>query len=109
MIVGTFLGWTAGSLVQTGWDRGDGIATIVAGILGSAAAGPFYVGYHHVVPKTVAIIAGLVGLVVVGLTAISVLFDNEASDTSLAVGFFVVLAGAVAMTLGGLAHRLDIQ
>lgn len=106
MIVGTFLDWTSGSLVQTGWDRGDGIATIIAGVLGSATAGPIYVGYHHIVPKIVAIIAGLVGLVVVGLTAVSVLFDNDASDTSLAIGFFVVLAGAAAMTLGGLVHRI---
>lgn len=107
MIVGTFLDWTTGSLVQTGWDRGDGIATIIAGIFGSATAGPFYVGYHHIVPKTVAIISGLVGIVVVGLTAISVLFDSEAADTSLAVGFFVVLAGAAAMTIAGLVHRID--
>ncbi len=109
MIVGTFLDWTSGSLVQTGWDRGDGIATIIAGIFGSATAGPFYVGYHHIVPKIVAIIAGLVGLVVVGLTAVSVLLDSEASDTSLAAGFFVVLAGAAAMTLGGVVHRIGIR
>ncbi len=109
MIVGTFLDWTTGSLVQTGWDRGDGIVTIIAGIFGSASAGPIYVGYHHIVPKTVAIITGLVGLVVVGLTAISVLFDSDAADTSLALGFFVVLAGAVAMTAGGLFHRIDLR
>lgn len=109
MIVGTFLDWTSGSLVQTGWERGDGIATVVAGIIGSAAAGPIYVGYHHIVPKTAAIIAGLVGAVVVGLAAISILVDKEASDTSLAIGFFVVLIGASMMTVAGITHRIEPQ
>lgn len=107
MIVGTFFDWTTGSLIQTGWERGDGIATIIAGIFGAAAAGPIYVGYNHIVPKTVAVVAGLVGLVVVGLTGASVLFDSDVADTSLATGFFVVSVGALAMLAGGIAHRID--
>jgi hypothetical protein len=105
MIVGTFLNWTTGSLVQTGWDRGDGIATVLAGVVGSAAAGLIYVGYHHILPKAIAIASGLVGLVVVGLTAISVLSDSASANTNLGLGFLVVLVGSAVMTASGVAHR----
>jgi len=108
MIVGTFLDWTTGSLIQTGWDRGDGIATVIAGVVGSAAAGPIYVGYRHIIPKSIAIIGGLIGLVVIGLTAISVLFDSELAGTSIGVGFIVVFVGAAAMALAGLADRGEV-
>lgn len=109
MIVGTFLDWSTGTLIQTGWERGDGIATIIAGVVGSATAGSMYVGFHHILPKSIAVICGLVGLVVIGLTAISVLGDNASAGTSIGVGFIVVLAGAAAMTLSGLAHRVDLR
>jgi hypothetical protein len=108
MIVGTFLPWTTGSLIQTGWDRGDGIATVVAGIIGSAAAGPIYVGYRHIIPKSIAIVSGLIGLVVIGLTAISVLFDSESAGTSLGIGFVVVFIGSAAMAGAGLADRGEV-
>lgn len=108
MIVGTFLDWTTGSLIQTGWDRGDGIAIVIAGVVGSAAAGPIYVGYRHIIPKSIAIVGGLIGLVVIGLTAISVLFDSESAGTSIGVGFIVVFVGAAAMALAGLADRGEV-
>lgn len=108
MIVGTFLEWTTGSLTQTGWERGDGIATIIAGVVGSATAGPIYVGFQHIAPKSIAVICGLIGLVVVGLSAASVLFDEVAAGTSTGVGFIVVLVGAASMTIAGLAHRVDL-
>lgn len=108
MIVGTFLDWTTGSLIQTGWDRGDGIATVIAGVVGSAAAGPIYVGYRHIIPKSIAIVGGLIGLVVIGLTAISVLFDSESAGTSIGVGFIVVFVGAAAMAVAGLADRGEV-
>ena len=108
MIVGTFLDWTTGSLIQTGWDRGDGIATVVAGVIGSAAAGPIYVDYRHIIPKSIAIVSGLIGLVVIGLTAISVLFDSESAGTSLGVGFVVVFIGSAAMAGAGLADRGEV-
>jgi hypothetical protein len=108
MIVGTFLDWTTGSLIQTGWDRGDGIATVIAGVIGSAAAGPIYVGYRHIIPKSIAIVSGLIGLVVIGLTAISVLFDSESAGTSIGVGFVVVFVGSAAMATAGLADRGEV-
>ncbi len=108
MIVGTFLNWTTGSLVQTGWDRGDGVATVIAGVVGSAAAGPIYVGYHHILPKAIAIASGLVGLVVVGLTAISVLSDSTSANTNLGVGFLVVSVGAAVLTASGVAYRGEL-
>lgn len=109
MIVGTFLDWTTGSVVQTGWERGDGIATIIAGVIGSATAGPIYVGFHHIVPKAAAVVSGLIGLVVIGLTAVGTLLDSAAADTSIGVGFIVVLAASAVMTLAGLAHRVDMR
>lgn len=109
MIVGSFLDWTTGSVVQTGWERGDGIAAIVAGVVGSAAAGPIYVGFHHLVPKAIAIVCGLVGLVVIGLTAVGTLLDNASANTSIGVGFVVVLVASAAMTLAGVLHRVDTR
>jgi hypothetical protein len=105
MIVGSFLHWTTGSLEQTGWDRGDGILAVIAGVLGSAAAGPIFVGFRHIVPKLLAVIAGLAGVVAVGFVAIDVLVDEEPTGTNLGVGFGVVLFGAIAMIGAGLADR----
>jgi hypothetical protein len=105
MIVGSFLHWTTGSLEETGWDRGDGIVAVIAGVLGSAAAGPIFVGYRHVVPKLLAVIAGLAGVVAVGFVAIDVLLDEAATGTNLGIGFGVVLVAAITMIGAGLANR----
>ena len=110
MIVGTFLTWTTGFLVQTGWDRGDGLFTIAAGVVGSATAGPIIVGFRHVIPKTLAVISGLIGVVVVGLAAIGGVLDSDVGGISLGLGFYVVLVGStvlVAAALAGQAENLD--
>lgn len=103
MIVGTFLVWTTGENPETGWDRGDGIATVLAGIVGSAAAGPIFVGYRHVIPKAIAIIAGLVGLVVAGIALIATLDGDTGSSVGVGVGLIVLAGSAGAMLLAGIA------
>ncbi|MBT8240040.1 MAG: hypothetical protein KJN63_02300 [Acidimicrobiia bacterium] len=110
MIVGTFINWVreAGG-DTTGWDRGDGLATVLAGVLGAAAAGPIFVGFRHIIPKTVAIVCGLVGAVVVGLVGLDVVSDTATAGTSLGAGFWVVLVGALAMIVAGAAERTSIR
>ena len=110
MIVGTFLDWVREAGADTtGWERGDGIATVFAGVFGAAAAGPIFVGFRHIVPKTVAIVCGLVGAVVVGLVGLDVMSDTATAGTSLGVGFWVVLIGALAMIIAGVAERTSIR
>jgi len=109
MIVGTFLPWSvAASRDLSGWEMGDGIATVFAGVLGSAAAGPIYVGFRHMIPKTIALISGLVGFVVTGLAALRVVSDDVLNGTTVGLGIWVVLAGAVAMMVAALADRSTI-
>ncbi|MGI9606685.1 MAG: hypothetical protein ACR2P0_11150 [Acidimicrobiales bacterium] len=109
MIVGTFVDWTTGPVGgASGWERGDGLATIVAGVLGSAAAGPIFVGFHHIVPKTVAIVSGLVGIVVTALVGLDVLSDSAAAATGLGTGFWIVLAAAIGMTGAGIADQSQV-
>ena len=93
---------------KTGWDRGDGIVAVVAGVVGASASGPIFVGFRHIVPKFVAIIAGLVGIAAVGLVAIDVLLDEQDTGTTLGLGFVVVLVGAIAMIGAGLADRGEV-
>ena len=101
MIVGTFLTWIPGDIPESGWDRGEGFATIIAGIAGSAAAGPIFVGFRHAIPKAAAIIGGLVGLVVIGLVSIS---SMDGGAGTLGIGLIVVGAAAAAMLLAGIVQ-----
>ncbi|NNC80631.1 MAG: hypothetical protein HKN94_10815 [Acidimicrobiales bacterium] len=106
LIVGTFLTWSdtpSGEL--SGWDMGDGIATVLAGILGSAAAGPILVGFRHMIPKTIALISGLVAVVVTGLAALRVVNDDVLNGTTLGVGVWVVIGGSLLMLLAAWADR----
>ena len=106
MIVGTFMSWEVGPrMSSTGWELGDGLATVVAGVLGSAAAGPIFVGYRHILPKTIAIVAGLVTTVVVGLSGLQAISDSSAANTTVGAGFWVVGVSGVAMLIAGLADR----
>jgi len=106
LIVGTFLTWSdTPSSELSGWDMGDGIATVLAGILGSAAAGPILVGFRHMIPKTIALISGLVALVVTGLAALRVVNDDVLNGTTLGVGVWVVLGGSLMMLLAAWADR----
>lgn len=99
MIVGTFLVWTTEPLLQSGWERGEGIATILGGVLGSAMAGPIFVGFRHVLPKATAIVAGFVGIMVVGLAAIS--------DGAPGIGFYAVLTASIVMVAAAVADQGD--
>ena len=99
MIIGTFLEWTIDPIAETGWVRGDGIATILAGVVGSAMAGPIFVGFRHVLPKATAIVAGLVGVVVVGLAAINA--------SGLGIGIYVELVAAIVMVGAAAADQGD--
>jgi len=110
LIVGTFLSWTndpAGA--TTGWERGDGFATILSGVLGASAAGPIFVGYRHLVPKTVAIAAGVVAATVMGLVGADTLSDSTAAGTSIAAGFWLLVFAAFAMIAAGIADRSQIS
>lgn len=110
MIVGTFVDWISEAGADTtGWERGDGIATVFAGVFGAAAAGPIFVGFRHIVPKTVAIVCGLIGAVVVGLVGLDVTSDSAAAATSLAPGFWLTLAGSMVMIVAGVAERTSIR
>ena len=99
MIIGTFLDWTTDPFVESGWTRGDGIATILAGVIGSAMAGPIFVGFRHVLPKATAIVAGLVGVVVAGLAAINA--------SGLGIGIYVELVAAIVMVGAAAADQGD--
>ena len=103
LIVGSFLTWVGGEVEQSGWDRGEGIATVIAGIVGAAAAGPIFVGFRHSLPRAAAIIAGLVGLVVVGIVVITTLDPSGEPARSVGTGAIVVIAAAAAMLLAGIS------
>lgn len=106
MIVGTFLVWTVSPVGDvTGWDMSDGIGTIVAGVIGSAAAGPIFVGFRHIIPKSLAIVAGLAGLVIVGLRGLEVLSDSAVAETTVGFGFWLVLGASITMLLGAVADQ----
>ncbi len=110
MIIGTFLTWVSepGRDVS-GWERGDGVATVLAGVLGAAAAGPIFVGFRHIVPKTVAIVCGLVGSVVVGLVGLDVISDTSSAGTSLGLGFWVALIASLVMVVAAIVERTSIN
>jgi len=103
MIVGTFLPWVDGTASETGWQRGDGIVMLIAGVLGASMAGPITVGVRHIAPKSIAIIAGLVGIATAGLAAMTSVLEGRSDGVDFGVGFFVVFGGAVAMTIAGIA------
>ena len=84
---------------ETGWERGDGIATVLAGVVGSAMAGPIFVGFRHALPKATAIIAGLVGVAVVGLAAVNA--------GAIGLGMYVELGAAVVMVIAASADQGD--
>ncbi len=105
MIVGSFLNWTGGQLEQTGWDRGDGIITVLAGVVGSAAAGPIYVGFRHMVPKLTAMICGALGFAVAALAWITTASDTGPGSATVGVGLIIAGIASLAMALAGLADR----
>lgn len=106
LIVGTFLAWTSDPVGSTtGWARGDGLATILCGVLGSSAAGPIFVGFRHLVPKTVAIASGVVAAAVMGLVAADTLSDSSVAGTNLSMGFWLALLASFTMIAAGIADR----
>ena len=107
MVVGTFLDWTVGAVIETGWERGDGLIVIIAGIVGASMAGPIGVGIRHVVPKALPILAGVVTVAVLGLVAVTQVFETRDNDIDFGIGFFVVLAGSILMIVAGVADQGD--
>ncbi len=105
MIVGSFLDWTGGQIEQTGWDRGDGIITVLVGVVGSAAAGPIYVGFRHMVPKLTAMICGAIGFAVAALVWITTASDTGPGSVTAGAGLIVAGVASLAMALAGLADR----
>ena len=111
VIVGSFLEWTTGIPSESGWERGEGIVTVVAGVVAAAAAGPMFVGLRHVVSQVAAIISGLASLVAVGIVVISVL-DAEAEpgvvEMGVGSGLIVVGASAAAIILAAIASQSEL-
>ena len=107
MIVASFLTWSTVDLSETGWDRGDGMITVIAGVIGSAAAGPIAVGYRHLVPKLVAMVVGALGFAVAALAWVTVV--SEESSGSVGVGLIIVGVASLTMAMAGLADRGDSQ
>ena len=105
LIVGSFLNWTIGDVMQSGWQRGDGIITMVAGVIGSSMAGPIFVGFRHVAPKAVAITVGVVAVIVLGLVAVNSVLGPSASGVDFGLGYFITLAGAAFMILAGVTDK----
>ncbi len=103
MMIGSFLDWTSGDLVQTGWERGDGILTVVAGIIGASMAGPIFVGFRHAIPKAAAIIAGVVAGIALGLVAVNSVLNAPGID--FALGFIIVAVAAAVMIIAGAADE----
>jgi hypothetical protein len=83
MIVGSFAPWVTfgGSHVgsQSGWDRTDGIVTIVAGVVLTAAAGVMFVGTRSLILKLTLLLAGTVGFVVFLVDLIDIDAESEAA------------------------------
>lgn len=107
VIIGTFITWTTASGGQTGWERGDGLVTVVLGIIGSGTAGPIWVGYRHIAPKAVAIVCGLGSLVTVALVLLAAIGADQGSGIGVGVGLYVVLAAAIVMVGAALVDRGD--
>jgi len=97
LIISSFLTWVTNPTDASGWSRGDGIATVIAGVVGSSMAGPIFVGFHHTIPKATAIVAGLVSIVVLGRVGLS--------GNGFGIGAYVGLAAAFVMVLAGAAER----
>ena len=109
MLIGTFMVWTTGAEDQIGWDRSDGVAVVVSGIAAAVSAGPLWVGFRHSVGRAVAIIAGLIGLMVAGVVAVTTLSNVDQTGVRLGPGVYVVLAGAIATIIAGLATNPNRQ
>ena len=101
MIVGSFLLWSTGVGEQSGWEAGDGIFTVIAGVIGSAAAGPIFVGFRHNLPRAIALVSGLAGLVVVAISFILSL--ESGAETGIGTGMIIAGLSAAAMVLAGIA------
>ena len=71
MIAGTFMVWTTGPVDEVGWDRSDGVIVVVAGVVAATAAGPLFAGIRSVA-RGLAVVAGLVAAMVVGLSLIHI-------------------------------------
>ncbi len=95
MIAGTFMVWTTGSVDEVGWDRSDGVIVVVAGVVAATAAGPLFAGIRSIA-RGIAIVAGVVAVMVVGVVAITTLSNTEQTGLSIGNGLIVVLVAAIA-------------
>ena len=110
LIVGSFLTWTETAVfAEKGWERLDGLVTIGAGIVGSTAAGPLIVGYRHYLPRLIMAFAAIISIVVLGLLFLDTARQPASIQPSFGIGFFVVFAGAIGMTLAALGDRRDVS
>jgi len=108
LIVGTFLAWTVtGDVEVNGWERLSGILTIASGVVGSTAAGPLIVGYRHHMPRLIMAFASIVSSVVLAFLAFEVMRLPVERETTFGIGFWVVLAGAIGMSVAALSERPD--
>lgn len=106
IIAGTFMVWTTGPIDEVGWDRAEGIVSVVAGVVAATAAGPLFVGIRFLA-RPLAIIAGIVAVMVVGVVAVTTLTDAESTGLMLGAGLFTVLAGGLAAVVAAAAVRSD--
>ena len=106
VIGGAFLAWTVGEAGEIGWDRPDGVVVVAAGVIAATASGPMYAGMR-VIARPVAIVAGIVALMVVGVVIVTTLTEAESTGLSLGIGIYVVLAGALAVIAGSAGLRIN--
>lgn len=95
MIAGTFMVWTTGSVDEVGWDRSDGIIVVVAGVVAATAAGPLFAGVRSMA-RGLAILAGVVAAMVVGVAALTTFSNTEETGLGIGTGLIVVLVAAIA-------------
>lgn len=105
MVVGAFMTWTTGPSVETGWERPDGVVVVIAGAIAAASAGSLFGGFVVPWARGIAITAGVVGLMGVGVVIVTTLTEMELTGRSLGVGVYVVAAATLSVIVASLASN----
>jgi hypothetical protein len=116
MIVGSFGPWVSfggayeGS--QSGWDRADGIVTIVVGLVLAAVAGVLFVGVQSLIVKLTMLLAGVVGFLVFLIDIVDIEAESNAAterfaliEIDVAWGIWLVGAAALIVVVAALVER----
>ncbi len=116
LIVGSFAPWLSfgGSFdgSQNGWNRTDGIVTIVCGVVACGVAGVLWAGVRNLVCKLILLLSGVVAFAVFLIEWLDIVDEIDTAeeaftglDVTLAWGFWAVGAAALILVITAFLER----